>query len=65
MDMTPEFKLYVDQMSLYNLLHMNRFVPIGDPIFQGDSGKYLIDRLNELRAKDPDSYVNASKQIGW
>lgn len=65
MILTPELKAQIDAMSITSLLHKIRFAPIGDPLFQDDSGDYCLKRYAELRDKDPDGAVAASKTIGW
>ncbi len=52
-------------MSYEDLLRRWRYAPPGDPIFQGDAGKYYADRMAELKAGDPGAAVAASKWIGW
>ena len=39
MDMTPELKAEIDSQSFQDLLRRWRFSPVGDPIFQGESGE--------------------------
>lgn len=65
--LTPELKARIDAMSYEQLLHKWRFAPIGDPIFQGDSGEYIGKRMQELRSQPggDDEHVRASKSIGW
>ena len=64
MELTKENKDYIDSLNIEQLLHKWRFAPVGDPWFQGDTGKYWSDRIN-LRNQNDDSYVLASKSIGW
>lgn len=63
--MTAETKAKIDAMTLMGLLHKIRFAPAGDPLFQGETGEYAMKRYAELRDKDPDGHVRASKEIGW
>jgi hypothetical protein len=65
MDLTPELKQKIDNMNIYDLLSKWRFAPVGDPIFQGESGEYWSNRMNELREQDPALYTKASKQLEW
>lgn len=65
MILTPESKAQIDAMSVYDLLHVVRFAPIGDARLQDGNGEYLMKRLAELRAQDNDAYVAASKEMGW
>ena len=65
MNLTPERKAEIDGMNVYTLLYGVRFSRIGDPKMQGEAGEYWRKRLGELRDKDPDAYVSASKTMGW
>lgn len=62
-DLTPERKAYIDSLSYEQLLRCWRFAPIGDPWFQGGTGKYWSRRMRELR--DTADHVAASKRVGW
>ena len=63
MDLTEENKKHIDNMSYEELLRRWRFAPVGDPWFQGETGKYWGDRMAELRKTS--DHVGASKRIGW
>lgn len=65
MDLTPELKAEIDSHDVYTLLRCVRFAPIGDQMFQGESGEYWMKRLAEVRRQDNEAYVRASKQMGW
>ncbi len=65
MELTPENKKHIDAMSYEGLLERNRNAPVGDPWFQGETGKYWGERMRERRAADPGEAVAASKRIGW
>ena len=65
MDLSESLKTKIDNMTITQLLHKYRFGKIGDPIFQGDSGVYLSEKLFTARAADPEAWVRASKEIGW
>lgn len=67
MELTEERKKRIDSMSYENLLSHWRFARIGDPWFQGETGKYWADRMKELRSRPggDDKHVQASKNIGW
>ena len=65
MDLTPENKALIDKMSYTQLLNKWRFAPSGDPWFQGETGEYWGDRMNEKRNENPGAAVQASKDIGW
>lgn len=64
MDLTPENKDKIDNKTYKQLLYHWRFAPIGDPWFQGETGKYWSKRMAELRDQGAD-HVGASKSIGW
>ena len=64
MDLTPKNKATIDGKSYEDLLSHNRFAPAGDPWFQGETGKYWLKRMAEMRDKDPNP-VGVSKSLGW
>lgn len=64
MDLTPENKEFIDKLSLHVLFYKWRFAPHGDPWFQGETGNYWLERLTELRKKDPKKYSRLSKRLG-
>ncbi len=65
--MTDEMKARIDAMTYEQLLAKWRFAPIGDPMFQGDTGDYYGKRMAEMRAEPGGNtrHVAASKHIGW
>jgi hypothetical protein len=67
MDLTPENKAHIDNMSYESLLSQWRNAPAGNPWFQGETGKHWGDRMAELRNKPGGNseHVRASKSIGW
>lgn len=67
MDLTPELKAQIDAKSYEQLLSRWRNAPIGDPMFQGESGEYWGKRTSELRSQPGGDArrVAASKSIGW
>lgn len=65
MDLTPEKKAYIDSLSHYDLLRRIRFSKVGDPMFQGETGKYWMKRYAEMRDKDYEQAVRDSKDMGW
>lgn len=65
MELTEEIKTKIDALTYAQLLRQWRFAPLGDPMFQGETGKYWGTRLSELRDADPEGAVLASKAIGW
>lgn len=62
MDLTPENKKVIDDMSYEGLLRQWRFAPAGDPWFQGETGQYWGKRMAELR--DTVDHVAISKKLG-
>lgn len=67
MDLTSEVKAKIDAMDYESLLRKWRFAPVGDPMFQGESGKYFGERMAELR-REPggaERHTAASKSIRW
>jgi hypothetical protein len=63
--MTEEQKAWIDSASHEQLLSKWRFAPLGDPMFQGESGDYYAEALAKKRTEDPERHVRASKSIGW
>ena len=66
MDLTTENKQHIDNLSYEELLRENRYAPIGDPWFQGDTGEYWLERMEkEKMLCGGGAAVAASKRIGW
>ena len=65
MELTPELKAEIDAKSHYELLDGWRFSPVGDKMFQGESGEYWGKRMAELRDKDPAQAVANSKALSF
>jgi hypothetical protein len=65
MDLTEENKKIIDEKDIEDLLRGIRFSPVGNPWFQGETGKYWLKRYAELRLQDPAAHIAASKCIGW
>ena len=66
MNLTAKIKSDIDAMTYEQLLRKWRAAPIGDLMFQGESGDYFAKRMMEVRANTPnDVQVQASKNIGW
>lgn len=63
MDLTPELKAEIDSYNVYTLLERWRFAPVGDPIFQGESGEYWQKRLMEEKNRNHAAFVLVSKQL--
>lgn len=47
------------------LLEWNRFLPPPETPTQAISISAVVKRLSEVRARDNDAYVAASKNLGW
>jgi len=65
MELTTENKAYIDSLSHYNLLQKIRFAPSGDKWFEGETGKYWMERYAIKRAENPGQAVADSKDLGW
>lgn len=67
MGLTPGRKKHIDSLSYLELLNQWRFASVGDPWFQGETGKYWSERMHELRSRPSgqDEHVAASKTLGW
>ena len=61
--MTPEQHRWIDGASYEQLLEKWRFAPVGDPLFQGDTGDYYRDVMQQKKANC--DHVQASKNVGW
>ena len=64
--MTPEQKQWIDNASYEQLLGHWRFAPVGDSMFQGDTGQYYEERMKALRNEEGGHarHVAASKSLG-
>jgi hypothetical protein len=47
-ELTSELKARIDAMSQTEMARLWRFSPIGDPLFQGDTGAYFEARFKSL-----------------
>ena len=67
MNLTPDIKSHIDNLSYEELLRQWRTAPSGSPWFQGETGTYWSNRMNELRRRPggDNEHVRASKSIGW
>ena len=59
--MTEEQKNRIDNMSREDMCIKWRFAPVGDLLFQGDTGDYFSKVLKEKGGFSP----KISKEIGW
>ena len=56
----------IDNMTYRELLSKWRFAPTGDPLLQGDIGKYYSKVMNEKKELLTDGeHSRISKSIGW
>jgi len=62
MELTKKNKQIIDDKSYEQLLREWRNSPSGDPWFNGETGKYWGNRMNEI---EPENHVAISKKIGW
>ena len=64
--MTDEQQGWIDRATYQEVLGRWRFAPVGDPIFQGDTGKYYGKKMAERKSEvGQGEHVRASKAIGW
>ena len=64
--MTKEQKNWIDNASYEQLLSKWRFAPIGDTMFQGDTGDYYSKVMAKKKKEVGDgAHVAASKKLGW
>jgi len=61
--MNEKIKNWIDNASYHELLSRWRFAPIGDPLFQGETGKYYSKVMFEK--KQTVDHVQVSKDVGW
>lgn len=67
MNLTEELKRHIDTKSYEQLLEGWRYAPIGDAMFQDESGDYWGKRIAELRSQPGGDvrHTAASKSISW
>ena len=59
-------KREIDSMTYEKMLRLWRFAPLGDPMFQGETGQYFSEVMKEKKSKLTDcEHVRVSKLIGW
>lgn len=59
--MTDQEKQRIDSMSQFDMAHMWRFSPTGEPLLQGDTGDYFSKVFREKGGFTPE----ISKRLGW
>ena len=52
--MDEKVKAKIDSMSRMEMAAAWRYAPLGDPLFQGDTGEYFQKRFNELGGWSPE-----------
>jgi len=56
----------IDGMDYESMLRLWRNAPVGEPLFQGETGDYFSKVMAEKRDALPEgAHVAASKKIGW
>jgi hypothetical protein len=56
----------IDEMNYAEMLSKWRFSPSGNPMFEGETGDYFRQSMNEKKEKlAPGEHVAISKAIGW
>jgi len=61
-----EMREWIDNSSYEGLLNRWRNAPAGDPIFQGEIGKYYSEIMAKKKKEiGHDKAVKASKSVGW
>lgn len=64
--MTDEQKRWIDKADYEELLQRWRFAPVGNPLFQGDTGEYYRKIMTKKKQQIcVSARVQASKAIGW
>jgi hypothetical protein len=62
----PKLKQQIDGMPYEIMLQTWRFAPIGDPLFQGETGEYFAQCMRVKKQNiSNEEHVKASKRIGW
>ena len=64
--MTEGQKNWIDLATYTERLKKWRFAPLGDPMFQGDTGKYYNEVMAKRREEvGPAEHTRVSEAIGW
>ena len=64
--MNEKTKKLIDEMDYESMLQAWRFHPLGDTLFQGETGQYFAEVMRKKRTEVGDAeHVRASKSIGW
>lgn len=63
-ELSPEDKAAIDAMSVEHMIRKWRFAPVGT--FGDDPyTRYFQERMLRVKTEDPDTWVAASKLVGW
>lgn len=66
MNINPQIKQSIDEMSVEEMLRRLRYAPAGDPMFLGPAGTYFHQVFQVKRASlPPGQYPVISKMVGW
>ena len=66
MKLTKKNKAIIDCKDYYTLLRSWRFDSLDSEWFQGETGKYWLERMGELKNQiGIQAHVEISKKIGW
>ncbi len=66
MELTEKNKMIIDSHDYYSILKKWRFDSLDSEWFQGETGKYWLKRMSELRKQiGEQEHIKTSKQIGW
>lgn len=64
--MTPENKARIDAMDFEEMFRLLRFAPVGEPLFQSETGEYFMKVWKEkCDALPAGAYAATSRLIGW
>lgn len=56
----------IDNMDYESMLRLWRNSPVGEPLFQGETGEYFTEVMRKKRDEvGNEEAVRASKNIGW
>jgi len=66
MKLTPVNKAHIDSMSYKYLLYFQRLAEPGDTWFEGETGEYWQQRIEELRKNMmTGEIIHISTTVGW
>lgn len=64
--MDEKTKAMIDWMDYETMFRRWRFAPAGDPMFQGEVGRYYAEVMKKKRSELGDAaHTATSKRIGW